>query len=60
VCNPASEQWVTMPISGWIFPQLEEDDSDDNDDEISHTYLLFDPAVSSHVYLVLFAFKRSC
>ncbi|KAK3130015.1 hypothetical protein QOZ80_6BG0487850 [Eleusine coracana subsp. coracana] len=62
VCNPATQQWVAVPSSGWTPSQLKEEeedyDSDDNEDEeTSHTYLLFDPAVSPHFRLVMFALK---
>ncbi|CAN6329982.1 unnamed protein product [Urochloa humidicola] len=61
VCNPATEQWVTVPSSGWkpswFHGDDESEDSDDSDNESSSTiftYLVFDPAVSSHFQLVQF------
>ncbi|PVH63244.1 hypothetical protein PAHAL_3G504200 [Panicum hallii] len=50
VCNPATEQWVAVPNSGWN-PNLFHpwDDS-----SCRFTYLIFDPAVSSHFQLVQF------
>jgi len=49
VCNPATQQWAAVPSSGWTpFPL------DDLDDERTCTYLIFDPAVSSHFQLVQF------
>ncbi|CAL4890803.1 unnamed protein product [Urochloa decumbens] len=61
VCNPATEQWVTVPSSGWKPSRLhgddESDDSDDSNTETSpttFTYLVFDPAVSPHFQLVQF------
>jgi len=59
VCNPATEQWVTVPSSGWkplpLFDELE-DPGSDSDTEIGWacTYLIFNPAVSSHFQLVEF------
>ncbi|KAJ1288083.1 hypothetical protein BS78_02G062200 [Paspalum vaginatum] len=48
VCNPATEQWTAVPSCYWI----------DDDPSLLHlttgTYLVFDPAVSSHFQLVLF------
>jgi hypothetical protein len=60
VCNPATEQWVAVPSSGWKpFPVLDWDESEDSDsdDEPSNcrfTFLIFDPAVSAHFQLVEF------
>ncbi|XP_022679969.1 uncharacterized protein LOC111256352 [Setaria italica] len=45
VCNPATEQWVAVPSSGWTPSPL---------DDSACTYLIFDPAVSSHFQLVQF------
>ncbi|KAL6647569.1 hypothetical protein ACP70R_015006 [Stipagrostis hirtigluma subsp. patula] len=65
VCNPATEEWVDVPSSGWNLPPPEanhhEDDDGENDDkeELEHTYLIFDPAVSSHFKLVQFLQKGS-
>ncbi|TVU18901.1 hypothetical protein EJB05_35019, partial [Eragrostis curvula] len=53
VCNPATEQWVAVPSSGWTLPQLEDGEAGLAYIEL-RTYLLFDPAVSSHFHLVLF------
>nr|CAB3488035.1 unnamed protein product [Digitaria exilis] len=54
VCNPATERWVAVPSSGWR-PD-DDDESEDSDSETSctFTYLVFDPAVSSHFQLVQF------
>ncbi|CAN6203241.1 unnamed protein product [Urochloa humidicola] len=46
VCNPATEQWVAVPSSGWT--------PSDSISEASCTFLIFDPAVSSHFQLVQF------
>ncbi|RCV19572.1 hypothetical protein SETIT_3G396500v2 [Setaria italica] len=62
VCNPATEQWVAVPSSGWkpfsLWDWDESEDSDsDSDNESSNcrfTYLIFDPAVSAHFQLVEF------
>ncbi|XP_034580681.1 uncharacterized protein [Setaria viridis] len=48
VCNPATEQWVAVPSCGRIDPTRRRSSS------IMHTYLLFDPAMSSHFNVVLF------
>lgn len=40
VCNPATEQWVAVPDSGWT--------------EKVHARLIFDPVVSSHFHVVQF------
>ncbi|XP_039798789.1 putative F-box protein At3g52320 isoform X2 [Panicum virgatum] len=59
VCNPATEQWVAVPSSGWkplpLFDELE-DPGSDSDTEIGWacTYLIFNPAVSKHFQLVEF------
>jgi len=47
VCNPATEQWVAVPSSG-------EDSYSDVDPSCRFTYLIFDPAVSSHFQLFQF------
>ncbi|PUZ68751.1 hypothetical protein GQ55_2G053900 [Panicum hallii var. hallii] len=49
VCNPATQQWAAVPSSGWTPSPL-----DDLDDERTCTYLIFDPAVTSHFRLVQF------
>ncbi|CAL4897582.1 unnamed protein product [Urochloa decumbens] len=57
VCNPATEQWVAVPSSGFKPLSLQDVGEDlDSDDEIgcTFTYLIFDPAVSSHFQLVEF------
>ncbi|KAF8655639.1 hypothetical protein HU200_060956 [Digitaria exilis] len=63
VCNPATEQWVAVPSSGWKpywleeWYEHEESDSDsDTDDEsnLRFTYMIFDPATSPHFQLVEF------
>jgi hypothetical protein len=54
VCNPATEQWVAVPSSGWS-PWLDSEDEDDDDYLIERdvlTYLIFDPIVSPHFQLV--------
>jgi hypothetical protein len=48
VCNPATEQWVAVPGCGRI------DLTRRRSSSIMHTYLLFDPAISSHFNIVLF------
>ena len=58
VCNPVTEQWVAVPSSGWE-PLYPSDESEDSDSETGYncppfTYLIFDPAVSSHFHLVQF------
>ncbi|KAJ1261287.1 hypothetical protein BS78_09G017200 [Paspalum vaginatum] len=71
VCNPATEQWASVPSSGWTpfeYPGLsdsEEDDSGTGHRDFTVTYLIFDPAVSSHFQLVQFGLDwtsnvRSC
>ncbi|KAG2623717.1 F-box protein At2g40910-like [Panicum virgatum] len=58
VCNPATEQWVTVPSSGWKpFSLWDSDESEDSDSDgessnCRFTYLIFDPAVSAHFQLV--------
>ncbi|CAN6197129.1 unnamed protein product [Urochloa humidicola] len=54
VCNPATEQWVAVPSSGWCpWPDSEaEDDEDDFTEEDVLTHLVFDPAVSPHFQLI--------
>ncbi|TKW30879.1 hypothetical protein SEVIR_2G067100v4 [Setaria viridis] len=54
VCNPTTEQWVTVPSSGWT-PWEDSEDEENQDDvqaERLDTYLIFDPAVSPHFQLV--------
>jgi len=41
VCNPTTKQWACVPIFG-------------SPDRFNHTFLAFDPAVSSHFHLVQF------
>jgi hypothetical protein len=58
VCNPATEEWVSVPSSGcmpipWINSEHEES-RDDNPD----TYLIFDPAISPHFQLIQFTFRH--
>jgi hypothetical protein len=54
VCNPATEQWVAVPSSGWSpWPDSEaEEDEDYYTEEDVLTHLIFDPAVSPHFQLV--------
>ncbi|RCV19575.1 hypothetical protein SETIT_3G396800v2 [Setaria italica] len=59
VCNPATEQWVAVPSSGFkplpLFDEGEDPGSDsDNEIGCAFTYLIFDPAVSLHFQLVEF------
>ncbi|RCV19573.1 hypothetical protein SETIT_3G396600v2 [Setaria italica] len=56
VCNPATEQWVAVPSSGWGPDYNDESEDSDSDTETSctFTYLVFDPAASSHFQLVQF------
>ncbi|CAN6357161.1 unnamed protein product [Urochloa humidicola] len=57
VCNPATEQWVTVPRSGWKPSWLHGDDETDSSDDFDNaafTYLVFDPAASLHFQLVQF------
>jgi hypothetical protein len=55
VCNPVTEQWVAVPTSGWTPSPPEEVVDGDDDCEIdAHTFLHFDPSVSSHFCLVRF------
>ncbi|CAL5090958.1 unnamed protein product [Urochloa decumbens] len=54
VCNPVTEQWVAVPSSGLTPPPPEETvDKEDSVNDV-RTFLLFDPSVSSHFYLVQF------
>ncbi|CAL5090926.1 unnamed protein product [Urochloa decumbens] len=48
ICNPATEQWVTVPGCGRVDPTRR------RSSYIMHTYLIFDPSVSSHFSVVLF------
>jgi len=53
VCNPATEEWVAVPSSGWYVDPTEDLDEEDGDMEIGeHTFLIFDSAVSSHFKVV--------
>ncbi|CAN6329981.1 unnamed protein product [Urochloa humidicola] len=62
LCNPVTEQWVTVPSSGWEphSLHLSDDESEDSDSDLDpepnccFTYLVFDPAVSPHFQLVEF------
>jgi hypothetical protein len=60
VCNPATKQWVAVPSSGFKpLSLLDNEDFDpgsdiDPDIECAFTYLIFNPAVSSHFQLVEF------
>ncbi|CAM0147253.1 unnamed protein product [Urochloa decumbens] len=59
VCNPATEQWVTVPSSGWkpfsLLDLVEIEDPDSYTERRSRfTYLIFDPVVSSHFQLAEF------
>ncbi|CAN6357162.1 unnamed protein product [Urochloa humidicola] len=59
VCNPATEQWVAVPNSGWKPFSLSglveiEDPASYTEPNSTFTYLIFDPAVSSHFQLVEF------
>ncbi|XP_066393485.1 uncharacterized protein [Miscanthus floridulus] len=47
VCNPATEQWAAVPCSQGRPPT-------DWHLRASQTYLVFDPAISSHFHLVMF------
>jgi len=47
VCNPATEQWAAVPCSQSRPPT-------DWHLRASQTYLVFDPAISSHFHLVMF------
>ncbi|CAN6203245.1 unnamed protein product [Urochloa humidicola] len=59
VCNPATEEWIAVPSSGWVYSdQLEGDEEEDNEMYIrEYTFLIFDPAVSSHFSLLQFLQK---
>jgi len=61
VCNPATHEWVAVPSSGWLCsgPPEGEDEDDDNREIGEDTYLIFDPAVSSHFQLLQFLMKSS-
>ncbi|KAG2640404.1 hypothetical protein PVAP13_2KG093400 [Panicum virgatum] len=62
VCNPATQEWMAVPSSGWIcsYPPEGEEDEVDGDGEIGEdTYLIFDPALSSHFKLLQFLQKAS-
>ena len=65
VCNPATEELVTMPASSGSCPPpsltpLEDRTVDVCDgDTYAHTYLMFDPIVSSRFHLVQFWQDRS-
>ncbi|RLN33729.1 F-box protein [Panicum miliaceum] len=61
VCNPATQEWVAVPSSGWIYsgPPEGEDEEDDDREIGEDTYLIFDPAVSSHFRLLQFLAKAS-
>ncbi|CAN6203254.1 unnamed protein product [Urochloa humidicola] len=48
VCNPATEQWVAVPGCGRADPARR------RSPYVMHTYLMFDPAISSHFNVVLF------
>ncbi|CAL5090955.1 unnamed protein product [Urochloa decumbens] len=54
VCNPATEQWVTVPSSGWSTWDDGEDEENQGDVrvEVLDAYLIFDPSVSPHFQLV--------
>lgn len=60
VCNPATEQWVDVPSSGWTpwgdgepWPDSETEDGVEYfTEEDVFTHLFFDPAVSMHFQLV--------
>ncbi|KAF8736306.1 hypothetical protein HU200_014361 [Digitaria exilis] len=55
VCNPATEQWVAVPSSGWSpWPDSETEDEDKEyfTEADVLTHLFFDPAVSTHFQLV--------
>ncbi|CAN6339059.1 unnamed protein product [Urochloa humidicola] len=61
VCNPATEQWVAVPSSGFkplslmdVGEDLDFDSDSDNEIGTTFTYLFFDPAVSPHFQLVEF------
>ncbi|XP_066398716.1 F-box protein At2g23160-like [Miscanthus floridulus] len=56
VCNPATEELVTVPSSSASCPPpppLEEGyyDANDGEERFAHTFLMFDPAVSLHFHL---------
>ncbi|KAL6647303.1 hypothetical protein ACP70R_014740 [Stipagrostis hirtigluma subsp. patula] len=54
VCNPATEQWVAVPTSGWC--PWSDSEAEEDEEYLSQkdvlTYLIFDPAVSPHFQLV--------
>lgn len=52
VCNPTTKEWVAVPSSGCTW--VEEETMEDWEMEYTHTYLIFDPAVSSKFELVHF------
>jgi hypothetical protein len=57
VCNPATEELVTVPASSSSCPsppQLKENYDGDDGERYAHTYLMFDPVVSSRFHLVQF------
>uniref|UniRef100_K4A1A8 Uncharacterized protein n=1 Tax=Setaria italica TaxID=4555 RepID=K4A1A8_SETIT len=52
VCNPATEQWVSVPSSGITpYPPVE---GNYYSLTLAHNLLIFDPAVSSHFHLLQF------
>lgn len=54
VCNPATKEWVTVPISDWSLDKGQWDY--DLEEWSAFTYLIFDPAVSSQFKLVQLCF----
>ncbi|CAD6219983.1 unnamed protein product [Miscanthus lutarioriparius] len=57
VCNPATEEWVSVPNSGWTPCPLINSDDKLNQDCDPDTYLIFDPAISPHFQLIQFQFR---
>ncbi|CAM0151089.1 unnamed protein product [Urochloa decumbens] len=59
VCNPATEEWVAVPNSGWEYSDPPERDGDKDSVRYicEYTFLIFDPAVSSHFRLLQFLHK---
>ena len=62
VCNPATEELVTVPASSSSCPfppQLEENYDGNDGERYAHTYLMFDPVVSSRFHLLQFWMNTS-
>lgn len=56
VCNPATEEWVAVPRSGSYSAPPEREELEEG---FRHTFLIFDPVVSSHFNLLQFLPKSS-